>query len=257
MKIAGRILILLSSSYLVIIPAFLTHRTNGMTCTGISINIADSSDFHLVNKLEIRNLVSSGGARVIGAPVNSISLGSIEERLSRLRELKEAEAYFSIDGTLHVYANQRNPILRIIAGGGDYFLDDEGVVLHRKKLYTPRLHILEGNIRITSQMLNGVSVLDTAIKNSILPDIYELVQYIRHDNFWSAQIDQINVDDEDEIDLIPRMGDHRIHLGTIGNYRGKLRNLEVFYRDVMPVTGWNRYDLIDLEFESQIVCRKR
>ena len=257
MKIIGRILIIITSSYLVVIPAVLTHKTNGMTCTAININIADSSDYHLVNKLEIRNLVISGGTRVIGAPVKTISLNEIEGRLSRLKELKVAEAYFTIDGILHVYANQRNPVMRVIAGVGDYFVDEDGVVLHRKKLYTPRLQVVEGNIRITQQMLEGVSVLDTAVKNSILKDIYELVDYIRNNDFWWAQIDQIYVDDEDEIDLIPRLGNHRIHLGTIDNYRGKLRNLEVFYKEVMPVAGWSKYDLINLEFKDQIVCRKR
>lgn len=257
MKVISRILIVVSALYLAVMPAYLTHKTNAMTCSGIKIDIADSSDYHLVNRLEIHNLVTTGGARVIGAPVKAISLPDIETRLSRLRELKVAEAYVTIDGVLHIYANQRNPIMRVIAGGGDYFVDDDGVVLHRKKLYTPRLQVVEGNIRITSQMLNGISVLDTAIKNSILKDIYELVEYMRYDDFWSAQIDQINVDDEDGIDLIPRLGNQRIHLGTIEDYRGKLKNLETFYKEVLPEEGWNKYDLINLEFKDQIVCRKR
>ncbi|MGD0582410.1 MAG: cell division protein FtsQ/DivIB [Bacteroidales bacterium] len=257
MKIFSRILIVISALYLLVIPAWLTNKIRGMTCGGININIADSSDYHLVNKLEIRNLVSSGGSRVIGAPVSSISLNEIEERLSRLKELKVAEAYLTIDGILHVYANQRNPVMRVIAGGGDYFVDDDGVVMRCKKLYTPRLQIVEGNIRITSQMLNGTSVLDTAIKNTILKDIFDLVEYVRNDDFWSAQIDQIYVDDDDEIDLIPRLGSQKIHLGSTENYRGKLRNLETFYKEVLPVEGWNKYDLINLEFRDQIVCRKR
>jgi cell division protein FtsQ len=257
MKIVSRILIVISSLYLLVVPAWLTHKTRGMICSGININIADSSDYHFVSKLEIRNLVSSGGSRVIGAPVSSISLSEIEERLSRLRELKVAEAYMTIDGMLHVYASQRNPVMRVIAGGGDYFVDDDGVVLRCKKLYTPRLQVVEGNIRITSQMLNGTSVLDTAVKNTILKDVFDLVEYVRNDDFWSAQIDQIYVDDDDEIDLIPRLGSQRIHLGTTENYRGKLRSLETFYREVLPVKGWNKYDLINLEFKDQIVCRKR
>jgi cell division protein FtsQ len=257
MKIVTRILIFISSLYLLVVPAYLTHKTNGMTCCGINIDIADSSDYHLVNKIEIRNLVSSGGSRVIGAPVSSISLNEIEGRLSRLRELRVAEAYLTIDGMLHVYANQRNPVIRVIASGGDYFVDDEGIVLRRKKLYTPHLQVVEGNIRITSQMLNGISVLDTAIKNTILKDIFNLVEYVRNDSFWSAQIDQIYVDDENEIDLIPRLGNQRIHLGSVENYRDKLRNLETFYREVLPVEGWKKYDLINLEFKDQIVCRKR
>jgi cell division protein FtsQ len=147
--------------------------------------------------------------------------------------------------------------MRVIAGGGDYFVDEEGVVIRRRGLYTPRLHIIEGNVRITSAMLAGTSVLDTSIKNTILKDIYKLVNYINNDNFWAAQIDQIYVDNDDEIDLIPRLGNNIVHLGTAENFEGKLRNLGTFYKKVLPETGWNKYDLINLEFKDQIVCRKR
>ena len=36
-----------------------------------------------------------------------------------------------------------------------------------------------------------------------------------------------------EIDLIPRVGNHVIHLGTTENLEGKLRNLEAFYDKVL------------------------
>ena len=83
------------------------------------------------------------------------------------------------------------------------------------------------------------------------------MEYINHDNFWSAEIDQLYVDDEDEIDLIPRLWNHVVHLGTVENYEGKLRNLQTFYEKVMPEVGWNKYETIDLEYKDQIVCRKR
>ena len=257
MSIVRKILIIISALYLVVMPAWLTSRTNATICSGIRISIVDSSDYHLVTKREILNIVNSAGTRIIGNEFKDISLPLIEERVSALRELREAEVYTTADGSINVYADQRNPIMRIMAGGGDYFVDDEGVVIRRKKLYTPRLHIVEGNIRITSKMLNGVSVLDTTIKKSILKDIFQLVRYMREDEFWSAQIDQLYVDNNDEIDLIPRLGNHRIHLGSIENYDVKLRNLETFYREVLPVAGWNKYQLINLEFKDQIVCRRR
>lgn len=238
-------------------PAWLTSRTNSVICNEIKINIEDSSDFHLVTNNEILRLVNPAGTQIIGKRFKEISLPVIENRISMLRELRDAEVYTTADGSLHVYADQRNPVMRVMAGGGDYFVDDEGVVIRRKKLYTPRLQIVEGNIRITSQMLSGVSILDTTIKRSILKDIFKLVGYMRADDFWQAQIDQLFVDNDDEIDLIPRLGNHRIHLGTIENYEGKLRNLEAFYREVLPVTGWNKYELINLEFRDQIVCRRR
>jgi len=257
LRIVKKILTIIPAFYLVAMPAWLTSRTSSIICNEIKIDIEDSADFHLVTNREILNLTNSTGMQIIGKRFREISLPVIENRISMLRELRDAEVYTTVDGSLHVYADQRNPVMRVMAGGGDYFVDDEGVVIKRRKLYTPRLQIVEGNIRITSQMLSGVSILDTTIKKSILKDIYKLVGYMREDDFWRAQIDQLYVDNDDEIDLIPRLGNHRIHLGTIENYEGKLRNLEAFYREVLPVTGWNKYELINLEFRDQIVCRRR
>ena len=96
-----------------------------------------------------------------------------------LRELKDAEVYRTIDGNIHIYADQREPVMRVMPdNGGDYFIDEDGVIVRRRNLYTPRLHIVGGNINISQAMLNGVSVLDTSIKNTILKDIYQLVKYI-------------------------------------------------------------------------------
>ncbi len=256
MKVLIRIIFIIPTLYLIIMPAYFVRRTNSLPCGGISINISDSSDYHFVSKREIRNLISEN-SKIIGQPLKSISLTEIENRLANLKELRVAEVYMTIDGTLHVYVDQRDPVMRVIAGGGDYYVDEEGVVVRRRGLYTPRLHIIGGNIRITSAMLSGTSVLDTSIKNTILKDIYKLINYINNDNFWDAQIDQVFVDNDDEIDLIPRLGNNVIHLGTAENFEGKLRNLETFYKEVLPETGWNKYDLINLEFKDQIVCRKR
>jgi cell division protein FtsQ len=258
MKKLLRILFIVPILYLMVLPAYMAHRTYSVPCSGISINIKDSSEYHFLTKRDILNLIDEKNTRVLGQPVRNISLLEIENRIAGLRELKTAEVYMTIDGELHVYIDQRDPVMRVMANnGGDYFVDEEGVVVRRRNLYTPRLHIVGGNVNISSAMLNGISVLDTSIKNSSLKDIYPLVIFINGDSFWSAQIDQIYVDNDDEIDLIPRTGNHMIHLGTTENFEGKLRNLEAFYKKVLPVVGWNKYELINLEFKDQIVCRRR
>ena len=244
--------------YLIVMPVYFTGATNSKLCGGIVIDIKDSSDFHFVTKKQLLNLAYGNSGKILGKPVRDVSLSEIEKRINVLRELKVAEVYMTIDGIVHVYADQRDPVMRVIPdNGGDYFVDEDGVVVRKRNLYTPRLHIITGNVNITSAMLNGVSVLDTSIKNSILKDIYYLVNYINYDKFWSAQIDQIYVDGNDEIDLIPRLGNQLIHLGTTENYEGKLRNLRAFYDKVLPDAGWNKYSLINLEFRDQIVCKKR
>ena len=258
MRKVFKILLIIPVLYLVLIPVFLVSSANSRRCKGISIDIKDSSEYHFVTRRQLLNLVYGSTGKINGKTVKDVSVSEIESKINGLRELKEAEVYMAIDGTIHVYANQRDPVMRVMPnGGGDFFIDNDGVVVRKRNLYTPRLHIVEGNVNISSAMLNGVSVLDTSIKNSILKDIYYLVEYINDNSFWSAQIDQIYVDNNDQIDLIPRVGNHVIHLGSTENLEGKLRNLATFYDKVLPEVGWNKYSVINLEYKDQIVCKKR
>jgi cell division protein FtsQ len=253
-----KILLIVPVLYLIIIPVYLASSSGSKPCSGIVINIKDSADYHFVTKRQLLNLVYANSSRIIGKKLKDISTLTIENRINVLHELKTAEVYTTIDGTLNVYADQRNPVMRVMPNdGGDYFVDDHGYVFRRRNLYTPRLHIVEGNVTITGSMLDSLSVLDTSIKHSVLKEMFGFVNYINDDSFWSAQIDQIYVDGNNEIDLIPRVGNHTIHLGTFENYKGKLRNLAAFYDQVLPEVGWNKYSVINLEFKDQIVCRKR
>jgi cell division protein FtsQ len=258
MKKLLKILLIIPVLYIIIIPVYMARSTNSRPCGGVVIDISDSTGYHFVTKRQLLDLAYGNSGRIAGKPVKEVSVSAIESRINVLRELKKAEVYMTVDGIIHVFVEQRNPVMRVMPGdGGDYFVDEEGVVMRRRNLYNPRLHIIEGNVNISAAMLNGVSILDTSIKRSILKDIYPLVNYINDDKFWSAQIDQIYVDGNDEIDLIPRAGNQQIHLGTTENYEGKLRNLEAFYDEVLPEVGWNKYSLINLEFKDQIVCKKR
>jgi cell division protein FtsQ len=258
MKSFLKILALIPVLYLIVLPVYLVSFTNSRPCSGVIVDIKDSSDYHFVTRKQLLNLAYGNSARILGQPVKKVSLTDIEKRVNVLRELKDAEVYRTIDGNIHIYADQREPVMRLMPDdGGDFFIDEDGIAVRRRNLYTPRLHIVGGNINISSSIMNGMSILDTSIKSTILKDVYELVEYINDDDFWSAQIDQIYVDSENEIDLIPRVGNQRVHLGTIENYKGKLRNLGAFYDKVLPEVGWNKYSVIDLEFKDQIVCKKR
>lgn len=255
---AGKILMIIPFVYIVIMPVWMSHYYGSIPCSGITISISDSSRYHFITRRQLINLIEGNNGKIIGEPVQNIPLDKIEKRVSSMRELKVAEVYLTIDGILNVYVDQRDPVMRVIPdGGGDFFIDEDGVLIRRRNLYTPRLHIVGGNITINQAMLNGISIMDTSIKNSVLKDVLYFVKYIRKNDFWSAQIDQIYIDSFQEIDLIPRVGNHLIHLGTFENYEGKLKNLAAFYDKVLPETGWNKYSVINLEYRDQIVCKRR
>ena len=258
MKKTLKILIAIPLLYLVALPIFFAKSIKAKSVTGIEIIISDSAYYQFVTKDYLYNLLFGNSETIIGKPIEDVLLEDIEKKMQAVRELRVAEAYTTIDGKLKIWVEQRRPIMRVMPdAGGDYFIDEEGVVVRIRNLYNPRLHIVMGNININQAMLSGVSVLDTAIKNSILKDIHYLVSYIRKDDFWSAQIDQIYVDRSNKIDIIPRIGNHTVRLGAIEDFEKKLLNLKTFYTDVLPEVGWNKYSVINLEFKDQIVCKRR
>ncbi len=253
-----KILLIIPVLYLIAMPVYLAQSIGARRCGNISIDIKDSADYHFVTRRQLRTLVYGNSQDILGKRLKDIDAGAIERRLGSLRELKTAEVYKTVDGSLHVYVDQRNPVIRVLPdAGGDFFLDEDGILVRKRNMYNPRLHVVMGNITITRAMLDGQSVLDTAMKNTILKDIYYLIDYINNDKFWSAMIDQLYVDKNNEIDLIPRIGNLYIHLGSADDFRDKLKNLGAFYDRVLPEVGWDKYSEINLEFRDQIVCKKR
>ncbi len=148
--------------------------------------------------------------------------------------------------------------MRVIPdSGGDYLVDDEGILFKSTAGHPPRLHIVGGNVNITGEMLDGISLTDSAMVRTPLRDAFDFVEYIKEDKFWSAQIDQISINNKGELELVPRLGSQVIKLGPFEGYITKLENLMLFYEQVVPETGWDKYSEINLEYSNQIVCKKR
>jgi len=168
-----------------------------------------------------------------------------------------AEVYISEDRKLHVYGNQREPVLRVVASyGGDFFIDREGVIMRRHNLYTPNLHVLEIDMVFNAEQMTGKSIFESE-KTENLVKAFELVNYIRGDSFWNGMIDQLSMTRDGRVTLVPHVGNHTVKLGRVENYEEKLHNLLVFYRQAMPVAGWDRYRVVNVEYRGQVVCQRR
>ncbi|MCC6689974.1 MAG: hypothetical protein IT235_00435, partial [Bacteroidia bacterium] len=95
-------------------------------------------------------------------------------------------------------------------------------------------------------------------KSTLVDDLFELAKYITADEFWKAQIEQVYVNADNELELIPRVGNQRIILGDITEMDQKFKKLLIFYRQGLNPTGWwNKYSVINLKFKNQIVCTRK
>ena len=257
MSILMKIVTIIMGAALFLTPVFISTMTADATCEGVVINVADSSKHQFVTNNDIMNALRATGIRVTGQKISEIPLSELEERVKAFKELKVAEVYISEDRKLHVYGNQREPVMRVVASyGGDFFIDREGVIMRRHNLYTPNLHILEIDMVFNSEQMTGTSIFESE-KTENLAKAFELVNYIRGDSFWNETIDQLSMTRDGRVTLVPHVGNHTVKLGRVENYEEKLHNLLVFYRQAMPVAGWDRYKVVNVEYRVQVVCQRR
>ena len=90
-----------------------------------------------------------------------------------------------------------------------------------------------------------------------MKSLFYLTNVIRHDKFWNAQVEQIYIEPNQDIVLIPRVGDHKIIFGDTSNALEKFENLLVFYQKALPKVGWQTYHTINVKFKGQLVCSRR
>lgn len=257
MSLLMKILTFLTGVYVILTPLFIHSRMGASVCRGIEITIVDSSQHQFVNRNDIMDLIRSTGIHVKGVPVNEISIADIEEKLKTMKELRVAEVFFSADNVMHVYADQREPVMRVIASyGGDFFVDREGVIMRRHNIYTPRLHVFEIDMIFNPNQMNGTNIYESE-KTKELVEAFELVKFINGDSFWNAMIDHLYMARDGEVEMVPRVGNHIIHLGKVENYQEKFDNLAVFYREAMPLAGWDKYKVVNIEYKGQVVCQRR
>ena len=81
--------------------------------------------------------------------------------------------------------------------------------------------------------------------------------FLKKNEFWNSQIEQINILSDKTIELVPRVGQHVVYLGTFANYQEKLERLKKFYTKALNQVGWNKYSRINVEFSNQIICTRR
>lgn len=255
-----RILLILAdvalAVYLVLaITAFDKPDDTNIVCNRISIDIVDASTSSFIDAKEIKHRLDAAKLNPVGQSVGTINTRRIEEMLRSSAFVKSAECYKTRSGDVYISITQRTPVIRIKAeNGGDYYIDDKNCVMPNSH-YTSNLVIATGNIN----------------KKFATDYIAPLGKAIMANDMWSNLIEQIHVTAEHGIEIVPRIGDHIVYLGTLPDGKDptdrerlvaafvdrKLTRLEKFYRYGLSQAGWNRYAYIDLQFDNQIVCTKR
>lgn len=243
------------------IVGFVNHTQNEMVCVDIKIDIDRSNGNYFVEEEDINAMVYHEMDTLVGRPISAIVSERLEYKINNHPSVSNTEVFKTIDGYLVVQVQQRTPIVRVFANNGDsYYLDSTGRVMPPSEKYTSRVLVANGFIHdsfLDINHLNARKVSDSIVHRTLIDDIFTFAEYIRKDRFWKAQIEQLYVNKDFEIELIPRVGNHRIVFGDATELNRKFNKLKVFYNKGLSKTGWNEYSVINLKYANQVVCKKR
>lgn len=244
LKILGILLLVL---FVIVTLAFTSLEYRNANCKNIEIEY-DSDEVIKVDKNEIVRLVKKADEKILGKNLDLINSGTIEKAVEKHEAILNAEVYKIVlkdssryKGVIAVRVKHREPVVRIMTNTGNYYLDEMGEKIPVSSHYAANVLVVTGQCE------------EAFVTKDLLP----CVLFIEQDKFWKAQIEQIHVERNGNVVLIPLVGDHTIELGTVANYDEKLRNMKAFYQQVLASNNWNKYKSISLKYKNQVIAKRR
>ncbi|MBT1704139.1 cell division protein FtsQ/DivIB [Chryseosolibacter indicus] len=229
--------------------AFTERMKGDIAVHDIQIRIENIHGNHFLDESDIADLMQLDHQNLRGASLSKVDFKVIEKRIKRDPFIKNAELFSDLKGNLIVNVELRRPIARIIRNDGpDGYIAEDGTIMPTSEKFTARVMLISGGY--VSQMLKQPNVYALEHGEQLL----EMINTIREDDFWSAQIAQLDIDSRGKITVIPQVGDEDIEFGKPEDIESKFKKLRIFYKEILPRVGWNKYSRVNLEFEGQIVA---
>ena len=241
-KILSILSVVVLAGYLVYSAMAMTDRHEDIRlCRGVDLHITDSLHFDLIDEEMVLAVLQEHSIDPVGMPLEEIEPEKIEATLLMHPLVGKVQCYKTGGDMLRINLSSKVPLVRVINNRGqDFYVDSRGEILTQRSLAV-QLPVATGYI--DRQFAAG--------------ELLEVVRVIDRSEFWKAQVEQINVTKDGQIELVPRVGDHLLILGTAQDVENKLQRLMNFYEKGLDNVGWNKYRSISVAYENQVVCKKR
>ncbi len=243
---------------------FVNKQQDALLCKTLNVTVNQENDLYFLDKLDVIQLIKDRGDSIVGQPKSTVNVSEIEKSLNSHSNIANAEAYMSINGEMKVEVTQRQPVVRVMNLDGDsYYIDSEGKFMPLSNKYTAKVLVANGMLSEPFIKRYTYSIADIGKDSllnatSMLDEIYAMSNYINADKFWSSQIQQIYINRDKDLEIVPMAGDQKIIFGDTTFMDEKFKKLLTFYQQGLNTTGWwDKYSTINLKFKNQIVCTKK
>lgn len=241
---------IISLAGVAVLSGFISGKSNDLACNKLEVIIPTAQSF--VTRTHIMELVRKHQGDLIGRTLKSIEIHKLEKQIEANPYVASANVYREMDGSVNIKIQPKEAVLRVIGlQGQDFYVDTEGFTMPASLEYAPRVMVANGYISANPEN-TGID----SLQNETLHDLYRTALFLASDSLWSKQIEQLYVNADSDIELVPRVGEQRIIMGKADSLEHKFRKLALFYKEVIPKVGWGMYQAVNLKFANQLVCEK-
>lgn len=222
--------------YLVCFFVVLLSSEEGV-CKGVEITVLDD-DMRIISPDYIKDHLVKNGIDPVSQPLDSTLCANVEKSVNELSMIDECRCYKTHKDIICIKVSYKRPVMHIINNKGeDFYIDSNGDVID-ERLNAMYLPLATGFIE----------------KEAVDGGLVAVANILAGDEFWKKQTAQIYLDENKELILIPRVGEHVIEIGHADNFDAKLAKLKDFYQIALNEIGWNKHSKLNVEFEDQVIC---
>lgn len=228
--------------------AAISSKRNGH-CSDLVITVRAPENTVFIKEKEIQDILEkSGRGPLKGQLISSLNLNEMEETLEKTDWVSKAELFIDSRDVLHVVIMQKTPVARIFTGEeSSFYIDAEGTRMPLSDSRSAKVPVFTG--------FPGKKNYSAA-DSQLLVQVKSVATYILNHPFWMAQVAQISITPDRNMELIPVVGNHIVRLGEGEQIEAKFNRLMQFYRQVLSKSGFDRYKLIDVRFKGQVVASR-
>ncbi len=189
------------------------------------------------------------GTNPVGKKIGTFDLTKIEAALTENKWNISAELFFDNNDILKVNIKERTPVVRVFTNNGTSFYADTALNI------LPVRQSFSIAVPVFTNFPSDKMVLTKADSN-LLREVVAISTSIHKDTFRMAMIEQVDITPQRNFEMIPKIGNQIIEFGDAKDIESKFEKLQLFYKEVMMKTSWNKYRTINVAFQNQVVAKR-
>lgn len=208
---------------------------------GCRISVADPDGSGFVTQLDISRECDDIMQWIKDTKRNDVDLNALETRLRASDKVESVNVAILNNGVLAIDVVPMAPVARVFDRDSSYYINAQGKRISAE----PRYHV-------------DVPVVCGTFSDSLpAARLLPLLDYIAGHSELDALVSTVKQQRDGDVIIVPVIRGHVINFGDTSMLEDKFARLNEFYRQVMPLRGWETYDTLSVKFRGQLVATRR